>query len=253
MKLILASIKNQLKLSFSREIFKYILFVQPLMNSVIMYMIYKEVPDSIFLEYTFLGTGFLSFWTAIIFSSASDIDRERIFGTLAMIFMSPYNFFLLIFSKLIGNSLLGIAPVFLSMATLFVLRPINFKINLFIFFANLFLGLLILTLLASIFSFFFTLSKNTRLLMNNLEYPLYIISGIMFPIDILPNLIQILAKLFPLYWINQNMRNIFSDNLEQVNFNSLYCFIVIYLLILRFLYSYLIKKIRIKGTLEVID
>ena len=251
--IILSNLKNQLKLSFSRELFKYILFIQPLMYSFIMYMIYEHTSDKIFLEYAVLGTGFLSFWSTILFSSASDIDRERIFGTLPILFISPCNFFIIIFSKFIGNSILSIIPICISNFILLILRPLNFDLNFPLFFLNFILGIFVLTLVATFFSLVFLLSKNSRLLMNSLEYPLYIISGIMFPIHILPSPIQIIANLFPLYWISQNIRSLLSGNLKSLKFIPLLYFIVAYLIIIKILYNKLITNIKIKGTLEMMD
>lgn len=248
---LIINIRMQLKNSFSRDIFKFILFIHPIIHAFILYMIYKNSSEQSYLEYAFLGTGLLSFWSVILFSSASDIERERNEGTLSIIFISPTNFFLLIFSKLIGNIILGIIPIVISSGTLFLLRPIYFSINIFDFLLNFLLAILNLTLLSTIFSFSFAISKNTRLLMNNLEYPLYILSGLVFPIEVLPIFFQKIAKLLPLYWINKNFRNIINNSFEYKDLIILFLFLIIYIFIMKPLYLFFIKKIKIKGSIEV--
>lgn len=248
---ILANIKIQLKNSFSRDIFKFILFIHPLIHSFIMYMLYKNIEIKFYIEYALLGTGLLSFWSVILFSSASDIERERNEGTLSTIFISPTNFFLLIFSKLIGNTILGFLPILISSTFLFMLRPVSLSFNFLYFLLNLICGIIVLTLLSTIFSFLFAISKNTRLLMNNLEYPLYIISGLVFPIEILPSFLQKIAALFPLYWINENFRNILCSNFEIEDIFILIIFFIVYLCLIKLLYINFMNKIKTKGSIEV--
>ncbi|MGL5592709.1 MAG: ABC transporter permease, partial [Cetobacterium sp.] len=246
---LIINIKMQLKNTFSRDIFKFILFIHPIINALIIYMIYKDSSEKSYIEYAFLGTGLLSFWSAILFSSASDIERERNEGTLAIIFISPTNFFLLIFSKLIGNIILGLIPIIISSGILFILRPIYFSMNIFEFLINFILAILNLTLLSVIFSFSFAISKNTRLLMNNLEYPLYIVSGLVFPIEILPIFLQKIAKMTPLYWINRNFRNIINNSFEYKDLIILFIFLGTYAFFMKPLYLFFMKKIKIKGSI----
>lgn len=249
---IFINIKYQIYNTLGRTIFKFILFVQPILHSLILYMIYENSSDEIFINYAFIGTGMMSFWSVILFSSASDVERERLEGTLVSIFITPQNFFKLMISKMIGNIFLGFIPIFLSMSLLFYLRPIFININIYKFILIFILGLITFTLFSALFAFAFFVSRNTRLLINNLEYPLYMLSGIVFPITILPYPLQILSKLLPLYWVNKAIREVLNQKNIQESVMILIFFIIFYLIISKKIYNYFIRKVKLKGSIEVI-
>mgnify|MGYP000065154505 FL=1 len=248
---VFVNIKYQIYSTFSRTIFKFILFIQPILHSFILYMIYKNSSNEVFLDYAFIGTGMMSFWTVVLFSSASDLERERLEGTLANLFITPQNFFKLILSKAIGNILLGFIPILISIIVLFYFRPIYININIFKMSIIILLGITTFVLFSTLFSFAFTISRNTRLLINNLEYPLYILSGIVFPITELPYPLQILSKFFPLYWVNKAVREVINNKSIEKSVLVLIFFIVIYLIISKKMFKVFIKKIKIKGSIEV--
>lgn len=249
---ILINIKYQIYNTLGRTIFKFILFVQPILHSLILYMIYKDSSDEIFINYAFIGTGMMSFWTVILFSSASDVERERLEGTLVSIFITPQNFFKLIVSKMIGNIFLGFIPIILSMSLLFYFRPIFLDVDIYNFILILTLGFITFTLFSVLFAFAFFVSRNTRLLINNLEYPLYMLSGIVFPITILPYPLQIISKFLPLYWVNKAIREVLNKDSVQESVTILIFFILIYSIISKKIYNYFIKKVKLKGSIEVI-
>ena len=165
---VFVNIKYQIYSTFNRTIFKFILFIQPILHSFILYMIYKNSSNEVFLDYAFIGTGMMSFWTVVLFSSASDLERERLEGTLANLFITPQNFFKLILSKAIGNILLGFIPILISIIVLFYFRPIYININIFKMSIIILLGIITFVLFSTLFAFAFTISRNTRLLINNL-------------------------------------------------------------------------------------
>ena len=113
------------------------------------------------------------------------------------------------------------------------------------------LGIITFVLFSTLFAFAFTISRNTRLLINNLEYPLYILSGIVFPITELPYPLQILSKFFPLYWVNKAVREVINNKSIEKSVLVLIFFIVIYLIISKKMFKVFIKKIKIKGSIEV--
>ena len=78
------------------------------------------------------------------------------------------------------------------------------------------------------------------------------LSGIVFPITILPYPLQIISKFLPLYWVNKAIREVLNKDSVQESVTILIFFILIYSIISKKIYNYFIKKVKLKGSIEVI-
>ena len=102
------TLRLQMKNSFVRPMFRFCLIINPVANTVIIYEMFRNSGQDNFGTYVILGAGLMAIWSCICFSSAGDISRERWHGTLAMIFVAPAGFQLIIFGKILGNTLLSL-------------------------------------------------------------------------------------------------------------------------------------------------
>lgn len=192
---IFASMVIHIKQSLVRKTYTFIIFLQPILYSVLFYMIFKNNTEINIAEYIIIGTGIISLWSSIIFSSAGDIERERYIGTLEIIMSAPTKFIVIFTGKVLGNVILGVLSMIISLVTvryLFKLKVvIENPIEFIIVFTLTIIGFSIMALLLAAI---FTLSRNSRLLMNILEYPIYILCGVIFPISILPTWLTYISK-----------------------------------------------------------
>lgn len=255
-RILFSTFKLHLSQSLSRATFRFCIIVQPLIYTFILYMMYKNSSYTNYANYVILGSGLTSLWSSICFSSAGDIERERYMGTLENLFCSPSKFTTIVLGKVLANTFLGLSGMVLSL----VFTRVFFNANLHIEHGVLFCIAFILM----IFSFIsvslviapiFTLSKNARALMNCLEYPIFILCGFVFPIDILPSFIRPLSYILPPTWAVKIIRdsslgiNDFTLFLREV---FILIFIsIIYLLMSRVLFLKIEKHTRIKATLGV--
>lgn len=253
MRAIISSIKFQIIQSLSRPMFRFLIFINPIFSGYLLGMMYKNKSSLDFVIYAFIGTGLSIFWSSVIFSSASDIDRERWMGTLPLIFISPIGFNKIIISKIVGNTICGIFSFLLTMFTTYFLFDIKIKIlDISYFFIITFLTVISMIGLGYLLSLLFTLSRKVRLLMNFIDYPIIIITGMLFPNDLLVMPLKYFSYIFCTTWSMKgyNIAVKGEGNKE---------FIVLILIILTFIYFLLgyifFKKIdklcRIYGTLEV--
>lgn len=85
--------------------FRFCVIAQPIIFGLLLGMIYleKSSVDLHFIQY--LAVVFSTFWSSICFSSASDIHRERWYGTLETIYAAPAGFKWIVLGKIIGNSI----------------------------------------------------------------------------------------------------------------------------------------------------
>lgn len=246
----------QMKQSFARPMYKFCLIIQPIIYTILTYMMFKNSGHENFISYVVLGTGILSLWSCICFSSAGDIERERFMGTLQVIYCTPTSFKLIMFGKILGNTLLGLVPFTISFGIVkvffggqvYISDPLKFVIGMLATILS-FIGI------SLAFSAIFTLSRNSRMLMNCIEYPIYILCGVLFPIEILPRWILPLSYILSPTWAVRVLRagvNGISDS--KVFYNDMG--ILLILTAVYFIFSYILfdvidKRARIKATLEV--
>lgn len=196
MRAIFQTLRLQIKNSFARPTFKFIILFQPIFFSTITYMVYKDSGIESYLSYVVLGSGLLNLWSSIVYSSAGDIERERGMGNLEILSITNVEFIKILYGKILGNTLLGLSSLvstFCWVAIVFgerltISHPLLFVVGFLLMIIS-FMGL------ATVVGLLFTLSRSARVLMNCMEYPIYILTGMVFPLSLLPKF------LLPLSWI----------------------------------------------------
>lgn len=202
MKVILSSAVVHMKQAFSRSMFRYCIFLNPLCNAILLGLMYSEKSDAEFTLYAILGTSLTSFWTIICFSSAADIYREKYLGTMPVLFTAPAGFKKIIFGKLLGNSLWGLIAFALNIffVVFFFGRNIEAQ-HPGVLIVILLIGVLTFVSLGMLMCSAFTLSRMAQLLMNTIEYPLMLLTGMVFPITVFSKPIQMLSHLLSPTWV----------------------------------------------------
>ncbi|MBJ8107564.1 ABC transporter permease [Bacillus cereus group sp. N8] len=253
-KVILSSLVVHMKQSLSRPTFRFIIILQPILYSILFYFMFKNSDVSNIGEYIVIGTGILNLWSSIIFSSAGDIERERYMGTLEIIYATPSDFRIIFLGKVLGNLLLGIFSMVLS----FIFVTLVFKIDITIisplaFFVSLFFTIISFTVISLLMAFLFTLSRSSRMLMNSMEYPIYILCGIIFPISILPKYVQYISFVLSPTWgvklLRQSMTGITNYSDFYIDLSVLLILTAIYLFLVIVLFRKIDYRTRMKGNL----
>lgn len=201
MNVLVSSALQQFRTSIGRPMFRFCVIAQPIIFGLLLGMMYMERSDMDFTLYAVFGSGLSTFWSSICFSSASDIHRERWYGTLETIYAAPAGFKWIVLGKIIGNSIWGFFSICLSFTV------VTLVFNKAIVVANplwLLIGIALMTLslvaIGYLFAALFTLSRNARVLMNFMEYPVYILCGILFPLEQLPLFIRSISYAFSPTW-----------------------------------------------------
>ena len=200
-KAIFSTFKLQLTQSFGRPTFKFCVLAQPILYAFVLYMMYRNSGESYYVNHIVLGSGLCSLWSAICFSSAGDIQREAYMGTLENISSVPVPFYLIIFGKILANTLLGLLGMGISLISIFLFSGKGMIIEDVGVFIIGFIGMLITFVAISIvIAPIFTLSKEARILMNCMEYPIFILCGLVVPVKVLPLGIRVISYLLPQTW-----------------------------------------------------
>ncbi|MCE5296698.1 MAG: ABC transporter permease [Euryarchaeota archaeon] len=140
-----------------------------------------------FVLYAVLGGGMMSMWGNTLYSSGWSIGSDRFNGTLEQILVTPSKLVWIIAGRSVWNALVGI----LNGVLIFVIAVSVYDADLTIrdpmlFFIAFFVTLLSLSMLGMLFCSAFVLTRQASVLTNGLEYPIYVGTGTMFPIAILP-------------------------------------------------------------------
>ncbi len=247
----------QIKQTFSRNMFRFMMLVQPIIFGTVLYLMFKNSSNDDLVAHVIFGTGLITIWGTIVFSSASDIERERRIGTLKYISCAPVKFIVVMSGKIFGNIILGLLSMVYS--TLFIIFVFKVQFHIahpFYFIFGMILTITSFMAISLMFSALLTLSRQARVFMNALDYPIYIICGLVFPIDMLPQFLRYISYLLSPTWANEILkltaRGITNYNDFYQKLIILTLIIVVYYILSIIFFKLIDKKARFDGTLEVI-
>lgn len=198
----------------------------------------------------------ITLWSTIAFSSAGDIDRERKMGTLKNLMSTPTNYRVVMFSKILGNTVLGCMPTLFLIAVAAIFFPKSFYIAYPALFVVSFIEMILSFMgISLVFAAIFTLSRETRIFMNCMEFPIYILCGFIIPVENLPIWIRWVSYILSPTWSVKLMKL----SIEGTESLSGYWVMTLFLLVISVLYfvvAFLLlgrveKRVRIMATLEV--
>ena len=137
--------------------------------------------------YAVLGGGMMGMWGNTLYASGFAIDFERWQGTLEEVVAAPSNLLHVITGRSVSNALFGLTNMvaILLIASLVFRVPLGL-VNPVLFGLALILTLLSVSALGLVFASSFVLTRSSQVLTNGLEFPIYVVSGSMFPIALLP-------------------------------------------------------------------
>lgn len=174
--------------------------IAPFLFTAVMLMMYPEKSDTIVLQ-AILGGGVLGMWGNTLFASSFTLMYDRMNGTLDTILQSPTELYDVIVGRTLWNTTIGL----LNMVLVYVFAELVFMTPVTVAHPLMFAVTLVVTLasLASIgmmFSLAFVLSRRSYVLTSILEYPIYVLSGAIVPITLLPSFLQPISMVLPPTW-----------------------------------------------------
>ena len=254
--ILFSTMRVQMKQSFARPMFRFCLIANPILNTILLYEMYRNSGEENFMAYVVLGAGLMGLWNCICFSSAGDINRERYSGTLALIFAAPASFPMIILGKIIGNTLMSLLTLGISLATATILFriPLTLESPLY-FLLALVVAVVSFVVISSVVACILTLSRKTELYMNLIEIPLILLCGFVFPVTVLPHAIRFVSYgLSPTYAVEllrMSVWGVESPSLFWQKFDIIMGLTALYGIISAFLYQRIDRRVRVAATLEV--
>jgi ABC-2 type transport system permease protein len=214
--------------------------------------------------YAVLGGGMMGMWGNTLYSSGFAIEFEKWQGTLEEVMAAPSKLLHVIAGRSVSNAVFGLT----NMVAILLIAALAFRVPLgiaepFLFALSLVLTLVSVSALGLIFASAFVLSRSAQTLTNGLETPLYIISGSMFPIALLPFWIHPAAYVLGPAWGVDAIRLATSQEYASQTFwagmdanvamaldlVTMVLITLAYVAIATVLFKIVEKRARIKGTL----
>jgi ABC-2 type transport system permease protein len=192
--------------------------VKPLASVMILVVMYAVITRADFASplfaYIYLGNAFYMYvGTVMTGVSWAVIDDREHYRTLKYIYTAPIDYLTYLLGRGMARMLTGSIAVFITIAcgVLFLGMPIHAEqINVPLFVATLALGIVMLALMGVV------LAGVTLLTAHHAGYigdttagALYLFSGAIFPLDVLPDLLRPLGYLMPItYWLELLRRSL---------------------------------------------
>jgi ABC-2 type transport system permease protein len=170
--------------------------LQPLIFASIAFFMVDSGNSSGTLLYVALGAGLMGIWSSTLFGSGGAIQWQRWQGTLELLVAAPAPFIMSLLPLTVATSSIGLYSIVATLlwGRLFFGVPLDFVHPLQLAVALpatvLSLGMLGLVLAST-----FVLARNANAFSNLLEYPIWLATGLLVPLTLLP------AWVGPLSWV----------------------------------------------------
>lgn len=233
----------------------FTVLVQPLLIAIMaMWMLGDKGPEMA--VFVVVGSGMTGLWSSLLFVSGNSINVERRSGTLETLVGVPTPLEVIVF----GKNLADVTQSLVSMVASYLLAALLFGFDLSIQQPLLFIVSLLLAVVAFI-SFgliiapVFVMNPAVQQFQNALEFPVYILSGFLFPIALLPGWTTPLSYLLPPYWAARALHVTSSGTgaLPEVLlcWGMMLLFSLVYFFLSSRLFKLMLVKARTDATLDM--
>jgi ABC-2 type transport system permease protein len=193
----LIDLKNMTHTGF----FVLVSVLQPVIFASIAFFLFKSGGNAPTLLYAALGAGLMGIWSSTLFGSGGILQWERYQGTLELLVAAPVRFVWILLSASLATATLGLYSITATLlwGRLFFDIPLKFVHPLW-FALAIPITIIGLGLLGLVIASTFILYRNANALSNLLEYPVWLITGLLVPLSFLPGWIRPLGYVLAPTW-----------------------------------------------------
>lgn len=148
-----------------------------------------------------VGAGLMGIWSAVLFGSGAALQMQRYQGTLEPLVLSPRHPVMTLLPITLATAVMGTYALLATLVWGRVLFGVRLDIERPLAFAVAAPGcVLALGMLGLLLAATFVLMRNANALCNTLEYPVWLLSGMLVPITVLPSWTGPVAAVLPTTW-----------------------------------------------------
>jgi ABC-2 type transport system permease protein len=184
----------QLKQATKAGILVFTAIIEPLIFATLAYYLFKAGGHAGTLLYAALSAGLMGIWSATLFGAGGAINYQRWQGVLEPLIASPPRYLFVLFPQTLAASTVGIYSL---TATLLWGRvifgiPLHF-VHLGAFLLAVAVTIVTLGVLGLVLGSSFILYREANALSNMLEFPVWIVTGVIVPLSLLPGWVHVLS------------------------------------------------------------
>lgn len=206
--------------------------------------------------YVIVGTALSGIWSTLLFAGSGAISHERWMGTLELLAASPAPFFAVIGGKLAGTTMFSLLSLVLSYAIgallfgypIVIAEPAWFAVSLVF-------AVVALWATGMFFAPLAILWRAVGRFLLGLEYPIFALSGFLFPVLLLPVWLLPISVVLPPYWAAVALHGAASGDLDAAGLLRAWFFLLltgaVLLLIAGRLADEVLTRARRAGTLAL--
>ena len=182
--------------------------IQPVIFATIAFYLFQEGGRSGTLLYAALGAAMMGIWSSTLFGSGGALQWNRWQGTLELLVGAPPPFIVVLLPLTVATSLTGAYALVATLlwGRLFFGVPLHFA-NPAAFVVAVPVAILALGLMGLLMASSFVLYRHANALSNLLEYPVWIATGLLFPIALLPGWVRPISWVLAPTWGIRAMRH----------------------------------------------
>jgi ABC-2 type transport system permease protein len=181
--------------------FILISFLQPLIFASIAFYVFRAGHKQGTLLYAAIGAGLMGIWSSTLFGSGGAIQWQRWMGTLESLVVAPPPFILVLGPLTVATSTIGLYSLAATLVwgRLLFGVPVHF-VHPWLFALAVPATVISLGFLGLLLASTFILYRNANALSNLLEYPIWLITGLLVPLSLLPGWVHPLSWLLAPTW-----------------------------------------------------
>lgn len=230
------------------------LLIQPIIMTLLSVNLYNYGNQPQLSILATIGAGMIGIWNSNLWTTGRIIEEERKGGTLLILLASPNRLITILIGKSLSNSVVSILSMGISLGTgLLIFRiPVGIT-NPLHFFLGILLTVIALTNMGLVLGSIFVLTRNGGQYTQAFNFPIFILSGLMFPITFLPSWLRPFSNLLATTWGNKILIEAVEPISKQVwvDYVWLTGLSILYFSIAYFLFNKLEFLARQSGSIEV--
>lgn len=233
----------------------FTVLIQPMLIALLALWILRDKGNE-YAMFVVVGSGMTGLWSSLLFVCGNSINFERWSGTLETLVGVPTPLEIIVFGKNVANVFQSLVSMVVSYALAALLFDYTLRVDQPLLFAiSLALTVISFISFGLIIAPIFVMNPNVQQWQNAMEFPVYILSGFLFPIALLPGWTTPLSYLLPPYWAARALHATSSGGagFDEIllSWGMMLLFSAIYFLIASRLFRRMLVKARTDATLDM--
>ena len=234
-------------------LFVFTSVIEPLIFATLTYYLFNAGSKPETVVYSALGAGMMGIWSTTLFASGGAISWQRWQGTLELLVASPPPFLLVIFPLTLGSASIGLYSLTGTLLWERLLFGLPFDpISWFQFVVAVPSLIFGLGALGLVIASSFVLYRNANALSNMLEFPVWLATGVIVPLSLLPGWTSVIGWVLAPTWGFRAVRNSVFGGPVWPSIGMCFALSAVYFVIAAWLMDVFEKRARERATLSLV-